>query len=997
MLSLRNVTRLVWGASAGALILLSLPSATARVIYVNAKVPPGGTADGLTWASAVPTLQEGLALAASGDEVWVAAGTYLATGTNRFLLPSGVRLYGGFAGSETELSQRDAVRQVTILDGNGVFGSVVTIATDATADTRLDGFRIQNGRANEGGGVYCRGGAPVIANNVITRNEAISAGAGVYCFNSSARVVGNRIFGQTYRALDNPIGGGIGCDGGAPVIEENQIYGNAALGAAGLGCRGSAAVIRHNLILGNRAAVAGGGIECDNAAATIENNRIIGNVVHRDGLGGAGIFCGGDVGPRVINNLIYANVLSPAVRSGSGAGILVQPNTPATIHNNTIARNLSLAGRPALSGSAKSSIVNNLVAFNSAGVEFRLATDLRRNCAFGNPGKDFVGPENLVFAGGNISLDPRIVENDLLAQVHLLPDSPCREAGDTTVVGAGAVDLDGQSRVQGAAVDIGSDESDGNTTEFPARVVHVRPDGDDDHDGSSWALALRTVQAAIATAASTGAEVWVAAGTYPERIELAPLVHLFGGFRGDEASRTARDWRTNASVLDGQQAGSVVRLVYVDRFASLDGFTVRNGRATEGGGIVCRVFSGVIRNNLIEDNRAARGGGLAILDSSSPTVEGNRFIGNVAVHDPAQFPGEVGGMGGGLLLDTAPAEIINNSFLSNSATATAFVVRPGPGGGPAGSGGAIFVGLPSREPQWGQSRYDMLEAMIANNTLLHNIARATDGQRTEEQGGGMWFNDGIQVVNNLICFNSSGAMFGRLSSPSANGHPVRFNCVFGNGNDWVLRPGQSAPTGQNGNISVDPLLVAASDFHLQAESPCRDAGDGSVVRTRWRDLDNERRVQDAAVDIGADEVTAASIGRNYFADWQAAHFPGQTDPTVIGPHADPDADGMQNVVEFAFDRTPTVADAGPGPLRASLLPGAARQVVLEYTRLGVVGIGYAIESSGDLRTWTPLPSPVTPKLARVGDGQIKVTYGSARELPASAPRVFYRLKITLNE
>ncbi|PYI87372.1 MAG: hypothetical protein DME26_06345, partial [Verrucomicrobia bacterium] len=148
-----------------------------------------------------------------------------------------------------------------------LLGSVLTIATGATEDTRLDGFRIQNGRANQGGGVFCGGGAAVISNNQITCNEAIEAGTGIFCVESSARIVGNLIFGNTHRTLDNPLGGGIRCDGGAPLIEHNRIYGNVAIGGAGISCSRSAPVIRNNLILGNRAALAGGGIECAGAAA----------------------------------------------------------------------------------------------------------------------------------------------------------------------------------------------------------------------------------------------------------------------------------------------------------------------------------------------------------------------------------------------------------------------------------------------------------------------------------------------------------------------------------------------------------------------------------------------------------------------------------------------------------------------------------------------------------------------------------------------------------
>ena len=96
----------------------------AGTIYVS---PSGNDAnDGLTWPTAKATVQAGLNAAASGDQVWVAAGTYVGCIT----LKAEVALYGGFAGDETDLSQRDWTANETILDGNQA-GSVVTIAVGA--------------------------------------------------------------------------------------------------------------------------------------------------------------------------------------------------------------------------------------------------------------------------------------------------------------------------------------------------------------------------------------------------------------------------------------------------------------------------------------------------------------------------------------------------------------------------------------------------------------------------------------------------------------------------------------------------------------------------------------------------------------------------------------------------------------------------------------------------------------------------------------------------
>ena len=86
-------------------------------------VDAGAEGDGPGWARGHRDLQDALAAAKPGTEIWVAAGTYKpdrGTGdrTASFQLKSGVALYGGFAGGETRRDQRDAKKNKTILSGD---------------------------------------------------------------------------------------------------------------------------------------------------------------------------------------------------------------------------------------------------------------------------------------------------------------------------------------------------------------------------------------------------------------------------------------------------------------------------------------------------------------------------------------------------------------------------------------------------------------------------------------------------------------------------------------------------------------------------------------------------------------------------------------------------------------------------------------------------------------------------------------------------------------
>jgi len=81
----------------------------AVIRYVNADAT--GNNNGSSWTDAYTDLQSALVAAQTGDEIWVAKGTYKPTsGSDRtatFQLKNGVVLYGGFAGTESDRAQRN--------------------------------------------------------------------------------------------------------------------------------------------------------------------------------------------------------------------------------------------------------------------------------------------------------------------------------------------------------------------------------------------------------------------------------------------------------------------------------------------------------------------------------------------------------------------------------------------------------------------------------------------------------------------------------------------------------------------------------------------------------------------------------------------------------------------------------------------------------------------------------------------------------------------------
>lgn len=472
---------------------------TPRVIYVDDSAGPGG--DGLSWETPFPDLQQALADASAGDEIWVAAGLYTPSdndATLSFEMRSGVALYGGFSGVETSRGQRDWTTHETILSGdiarddNGTWVSpnsghvVVGSNTDATAI--LDGFTVADGHLGPSGtgagsplmwgsGIYIRDGSPTIRNCVIRNNLAAFAnGGGMFCWDSSPTIQNCRFSGNYVHLGD---GGGLADTGlSAPTIEDCVFEFNTVVGGGppestggGYDHDGTLPVtvrrtrfesnVARQLYTISQTPTYGGGLQNFGSPMTVQDCVFVGNQANY----GGGLLTWDAM--TVENCLFVSNVavVTPADPypeiGGYGAGLGICSFQPDLLNvvNCTIAynRGKKYSGLVGLSNGRMD--VHNCVVWGNSGWHPEVVGTWKEQLAgFSNisysciphifepdaPGEDPLDPANLP---GVIDLDPMFAQPAGNRDLHLTAGSPCIDAAKNAVVPPGVTtDLDGLPR-----------------------------------------------------------------------------------------------------------------------------------------------------------------------------------------------------------------------------------------------------------------------------------------------------------------------------------------------------------------------------------------------------------------------------------------------------------------------------------------------------------------------------------------------------------------------
>jgi hypothetical protein len=368
------------------------------------------------------TIQDAIDVALSEDTVIIDPGTYTGLG-NRDI---------DFLGKAIVVRSVDpndpSVVASTIIDAQGTpvdkhRGFIFQNGEDL--NSVLEGLTITGGTTVKGAGISINTSSPTIKNCNIMNNsntETSSYGAGIYCLRGSPVISHCSIINNTVR------------DRGAGIYTYGQYDGSYCPVISNCNISDNTATFR-----------SGGGISCWSESVIIENCTVLGNHAN-DGGGGIEVLYGEEA--IIANCLIVDNT-----SNYTGGGMEVDASK-FLIQNNTIANNVAAdhGGGVFFLSSAHDDIdlINNIIWGNEP-EQIYLYYDLWPTVTH----TDIEGGWEGV---GNIDADPEFVDA-VNGDYHLMPDSPCVDAGDPGfVAGEGEVDIDGEPRVMGGRVDIGVDE-----------------------------------------------------------------------------------------------------------------------------------------------------------------------------------------------------------------------------------------------------------------------------------------------------------------------------------------------------------------------------------------------------------------------------------------------------------------------------------------------------------------------------------------------------------
>lgn len=449
-------------------------------MYVN-QAATAGMNNGADWENGYLLLTKAITNSLAGDTIWVAKGTY-SPGllvSSYFTLKEGIRIFGGFAGTETELAARDSVAvraaNETILTGNNKSYHVVYNALNLTAATILDGFTISGGRtaigsfsaAYYGAGIFNSLGKAVFRNLWVKNNTSYCYGGGMY--NAAPATFSNIIF------------------------ENNAVTGTGSY-AFGGGVYNTGLATYTNIQFLTNKATNGGGMLNSAAAVTLNNILFKGNIA---GITGGG-FYNFNSGKPVFKNVTF--IQNSSVRQG---GAIYMANGTLTISNGVFSQNKvtnasSYFGGALYHYAGTSTLINttfsnntipfiNAVAANQYGAaisRYSGTVTLSNSILWGNKRGNGVPDQlNAAITASNSAIeagyktgtlifttDPQFsnaAENDL----SLAPCSPLINMGDNTKVAGISTDVTAAPRIKHTLVDLGAYEFQGTYLESAAQQL----------------------------------------------------------------------------------------------------------------------------------------------------------------------------------------------------------------------------------------------------------------------------------------------------------------------------------------------------------------------------------------------------------------------------------------------------------------------------------------------------------------------------------------------
>lgn len=538
------------------LILLSCVSSLfaqgSKTYHVTAEATDGG--DGSSWTQAI-TLENALSLAKAGDEIWVKGyeditGHIYKAPKGGFVLPSGVAMYGGFAGNETIKNNLPTGRHkyqmkyqtalVGDINTNDKASQQLIIYPENTTrnDNATHVLTLQMGitqdNTNDGNKPTIVSGFLIAAGNAKGENTSANGrGGGIYVVNNSND---NNAGSRYFRISQCNFANNYGMRGGAIYVDNSCTNQLSAISYCSI----------FNNVAGKRGSSEneGGGMWID-GTATVYNCNINNNTNGGIRLSNTSKI----VNCSVIANTVSAVDLTTAGASDSNGGGAVY-NT-VLWHCTTLCKNdtrpvfkscafseVEPAGGKDANGNVHISIQNHTTkpapwfvqSVVNLGFDFSFSSNLKQliNTSFR------FEETSALYGAGDLQYYQNFIEKSNLEAT-------------------GSTDVRGKKRYESSSIDIGAYEYE---RLMAGRIRYVMQNRKGTGDGSSWANAMDDIQKAINDLAEDAngmkGEVWVAGGTYeiknriteaqnaPTSLLMKDGISVYGSFKGNEKSRAER-------------------------------------------------------------------------------------------------------------------------------------------------------------------------------------------------------------------------------------------------------------------------------------------------------------------------------------------------------------------------------------------------------------------------------------------------------------------------
>ena len=774
-----------------AVLLLGSAAKAQTIHYVT---PTGDNpATGNQWevAGTVKSLSQALTDAVAGDQIWVLGFQQITDPSQLYIAPaggftvkSGVKLYGGFRGTERTIDERPTLGKAPYFTYRSVLSG--DISRDDTVD-KINYVYPENGTRSDN------------ATHVLSLNMIPDQASGN---NNTYPTVVNGFTVIGGNATD--FGGGI------------YVYGSNA--------GGGAYQIEKCFLLNNYAELGGGAIYVSaDVKATSTESRIVDCVVYNNL---AGVRSGSENLGGGINIAGSGTIVNSSIFNNEGGGVRLSSSAKAV--NLTIARNTVMG--------IEGGVVSNSVIWGNSKVQNPTATSFE-NCASdnanvtgidcisissesnGSNGPLFEAPS--VFTSFDRDFDWRRTAYPTWSWGILEGSALIDEGDDDAYTGLPSTDLAGETRKKGT-IDIGAYEFQHLDA---SRIRYVKVGGTG--DGSSWGNASGDLQKMIDELAAVDAsgEVWVAAGEYRPTTQIIDGVqyaasfrmrdgiNVYGGFAGTETSKADRlkgdmPWiYTNETILLGADyengtatwannqwnvTSSSRHVVWFAPMAGeedfkyttvLDGVTIKGGAAnggegladfaTDKGGGVYMGLNATLQNSVITENTADDNGGgvfvnagrvvsCLIYNNSATANGGGVFVSGAGLVNRSMVTENSAKNGSGVYLDKNSAEypeeylILSTSVISNN---TALV------------NGAVYCNAGGV----------LLQNTIVNNDCPSSVDASNPNS---SETGGLYINKYAYVINSVLWNNLINGSNVPMYTLGASVDNVRFynNAISGTSN-----------------------------------------------------------------------------------------------------------------------------------------------------------------------------------------------------------------------